>query len=64
MSEVLEHIVSLRQAQHNRGERYPCYITDIDLSQYRIPGLRADQWQSSHYLRFKFELESRLNAEL
>ncbi|MOA06704.1 hypothetical protein D3C78_1263590 [compost metagenome] len=47
-------------AQRREAERYPCYITDIDLS--RILG--EGQAQTIHYLRYKAELESALNRAL
>lgn len=48
--------------QHIAGQPYPCSITDLDLSDYRIPGLSPQHWQTSHYLRFKVDLETRLNG--
>ncbi len=53
---VARHIL----AQRREPERYPCYITDLDLS--RIPG--KGQAQTVHYLRYKVELEERLNRAL
>ncbi|WAG78858.1 class I adenylate cyclase [Metapseudomonas furukawaii] len=53
---VARHIL----AQRRSPERYPCYITDLDLSQ--MPG--RGQAQAVHYLRYKVELEDRLNRAL
>jgi adenylate cyclase class 1 len=53
---VARHIL----AQRREAERYPCYITDLDLS--RILG--EGQAQTIHYLRYKAELESALNRAL
>jgi adenylate cyclase class 1 len=53
---VARHIL----AQRREAERYPCYITDLDLS--RVPG--KGQAQTVHYLRYKVELEERLNQAL
>ncbi|MCY1336156.1 Adenylate cyclase [compost metagenome] len=53
---VARHIL----AQRREAERYPCYITDLDLS--RVPG--KGQAQTVHYLRYKVELEERLNRAL
>lgn len=53
---VARHIV----AQRREGERYPCYITDLDLSAVLGDG-RA---QTVHYLRYKARLEAALNAAL
>jgi adenylate cyclase class 1 len=53
---VARHIL----AQRAGGERYPCYITDLDLSAL----LTGQQAQTLHYLRYKSELEDALNAAL
>ncbi len=53
---VAQHIL----AQRSGGERYPCYITDLDLSAV----LAGQQAQTVHYLRDKSELEDALNAAL
>ncbi|WP_068825127.1 class I adenylate cyclase [Pseudomonas sp. BMS12] len=55
-SAVARHIL----AQRRGAERYPCYITDLDLS--RILG--EGHAQSIHYLRYKAELEGALNGAL
>ena len=60
LSRVADYLIGFRAS----AERYPCYITDLDLSAYQLPGLSVRQWQISHYLRFKVDLESRLNAAL
>lgn len=53
---VARHILSQRQD----AERYPCYITDLDLSRVLGDG----RSQTVHYLRYKAELEAALNAAL
>ena len=53
---VASHIL----AQRRTGGRYPCYITDLDLS--RI--YPQQQMQTVHYLHYKVQLEDRLNAAL
>lgn len=53
---VAQHIL----AQRAGGERYPCYITDLDLSAV----LADQQAKTVHYLRYKSELEDALNAAL
>jgi adenylate cyclase class 1 len=53
---VARHILNQRRG----AERYPCYITDLDLS--RILG--EGQAQTIHYLRYKAELEGALNSAL
>ena len=47
-------------AQREGGQRYPCYITDLDLS--ATPGGAAVE--TLHYLRYKAELEQALNQAL
>lgn len=46
------------------GERYPCYITDLDLSLCRDLIAPQTGLQLSHYLQVKAELERRLNLAL
>jgi adenylate cyclase class 1 len=53
---VAQHII----VQRAGGERYPCYITDLDLSAV-LAGQRA---QTVHFLRYKSELENALNTAL
>lgn len=53
---VARHIL----AQRSTAERYPCYITDLDLS--RVLG--EGHAQTVHYLRYKAELERELNRAL
>ncbi|WP_044873185.1 class I adenylate cyclase [Pseudomonas sp. LFM046] len=53
---VARHIL----AQRRSPERYPCYITDLDLSRVQGKG----HAQTVHYLRYKVELEERLNRAL
>ncbi|PAU56090.1 class I adenylate cyclase [Pseudomonas indica] len=53
---VARHILS----QRREAERYPCYITDLDLSGVLDEG----QTQTIHYLRYKSRLEDALNAAL
>ncbi len=53
---VARHILARRRD----GQRYPCYITDLDLSAV----LDSEQAQTVHYLRYKAELEDALNRAL
>ncbi len=57
---VANYIVQRRR----QGERYPCYITDLDLSLCHDVIAQQTGVQLSHYLRLKIELETRLNAAL
>lgn len=47
-------------AQRREGERYPCYITDLDLS----GSATSAAAQTLHHLHCKTELESALNRAL
>ncbi|WP_347329934.1 class I adenylate cyclase [Marinimicrobium locisalis] len=62
--ELFRAVAGYILSQRRLGERYPCYITDLDLSECR--DLLAPQLglQLSHYLDLKAQLEQRLNAAL
>ncbi|MAR93226.1 MAG: adenylate cyclase [Pseudomonadales bacterium] len=55
---VAGYIASLRR----RRERYPCYITDLDLSQLDLQG--AEELQTVQYLQHKERLETAINQAL
>ncbi len=57
---VARHVLAQRASR----ERYPCYITELDLSQYRPSKDSGEQLQTSHYLRIKNLLEQRINRVL
>jgi adenylate cyclase, class 1 len=57
---VASYIV--RRRQH--GERYPCYITDLDLSLCHDTLAQQTGLQLGHYLQLKSELENKLNSAL
>lgn len=57
---VASYIV--RRRQYN--ERYPCYITDLDLSLCRDTIAQQTGLQLGHYLQLKADLENQLNAAL
>lgn len=52
----------IRRRQH--GERYPCYITDLDLSLCHATLAQQTGLQLGHYLHLKLELENNLNSAL
>lgn len=52
----------IRRRQH--GERYPCYITDLDLSLCHDTIAQQTGVQLGHYLQLKSELENKLNSAL
>ena len=55
-------IYIVRRRQYH--ERYPCYITDLDLSLCHDTIAQQTGLQLGHYLQLKAELESKLNAAL
>lgn len=57
---VAAYILSRRAS----AERYPCYITDLDLSQCKPSLSPGGDLQLSHYLQVKSRLEDRLNTAL
>ncbi len=52
------HIMSLRRS----GERYPIYVTAIDLPLSVLGVSSPDELQTVHFLKFKQKIEERLNA--
>lgn len=58
--EVARYILSLRRQR----QRYPCYITDLDLSQCLPLIAPHGQLQISHYFEIKAPLERKINAAL
>lgn len=57
---VASYIIRRRQQQ----DRYPCYITDLDLSLCHEALAQQTGLQLGHYLQLKAELENKLNAAL
>jgi adenylate cyclase, class 1 len=57
---VAAHIIELRK----HGQRYPIYITDIDLAHEIVGMTSTDQLQTVHYLAFKKQIEDKLNLAL
>ncbi len=62
--ELFREVAACILSQRRGGERYPCYITDLDLAQCRDLIAPQGGLQLSHYLRIKAELEQRLNRAL
>lgn len=57
---IARYIFKRRQ----QGEKYPCYITDLDLSLCHDAIAQQTGLQLGHYLRIKAELEQQLTAAL
>ena len=60
---LFHHVAQFILARRRLGQRYPCYITDLDLSQSDDKAL-APQTQTVYYLRQKQRLEQQLNKAL
>ncbi len=50
--------------QRDSGQRYPIYITDVDLSPTLLGARRTDKVQAIDYLKYKKRIEEKLNKEL
>ena len=46
------------------GEKYPIYITDIDISRGLMGQVESDKLQTIHYLNYKKRIEDRLNRAI
>jgi adenylate cyclase class 1 len=57
--EVFNETARFILSRRRNGERYPCYITDLDLSR-----CQSNANQSIHHLHYKQWLETRLNESL
>lgn len=57
---VADRIRSLRGS----GERYPCYINDLQFSEEVLAGFQGGRAQTYHYLKYKYRLEQQLNRLL
>jgi adenylate cyclase class 1 len=62
--ELFREVAGYILSQRRGGERYPCYITDLDLAQCRDLLAPQGGLQLSHYLRIKAEVEWQLNYAL
>jgi len=61
---LYKRVASYILARRKKAERYPCYITDLDLSHCEPQISQGQNLQISHYLRIKSQLEQQLNIEL
>ncbi|MFC3152555.1 class I adenylate cyclase [Litoribrevibacter euphylliae] len=59
-TEVAKYILSIRKNK----ERYPCYLTDLELAKSDSTPFPPGSLQTIHYLRQKSRLEKRLNHAL
>ncbi|MBL1277413.1 MAG: class I adenylate cyclase [Ectothiorhodospiraceae bacterium] len=58
--EVARYVLQQRAS----GQRYPIYITDVDLSPTLLGARRTDKVQAIDYLKYKKRIEAKLNKEL
>jgi len=63
-NELFKAVASYIVRRRHRGEHYPCYITDLDLSLCHDTIAQQTGVQLGHYLKLKLELEDKLNAAL
>lgn len=57
---VAEYVISKRAS----GQKYPIYITDIDISKGLIGQVESDKLQTIHYLNYKKRIEDKLNQAI
>jgi adenylate cyclase class 1 len=57
---VAEHVINQRAS----GQKYPIYITDIDISKGLIGQIESDKLQTIHYLNYKKRIEDKLNQAI
>lgn len=57
---VAEYVISKRAG----GQKYPIYITDIDISKGLIGQVDSDKLQTIHYLNYKKRIEDKLNQAI
>jgi adenylate cyclase, class 1 len=50
--------------QRSSGQKYPIYITDIDISRGLMGQVESDKLQTIHYLNYKKRIEDRLNKAI
>ncbi len=57
---VAEQVIQQRAS----GQKYPIYITDIDISRGLMGQVDSDKLQSIHYLKYKKSIEDKLNKAI
>ena len=57
---VAEYVIGKRAS----GQKYPIYITDIDISKGLIGQVESDKLQTIHYLNYKRRIEDKLNQAI
>lgn len=57
---VADYVIQQRAS----GQKYPIYITDIDISRGLISQVEPDKLQTIHYLNYKKRIEDKLNTAI
>jgi adenylate cyclase, class 1 len=57
---VAEYVIKQRAG----GQKYPIYITDIDISRGLMGQVESDELQTIHYLNYKKRIEDKLNQAI
>ncbi|UTA47784.1 class I adenylate cyclase [Simiduia sp. 21SJ11W-1] len=61
---LLTTVARALMAKRQSGQRYPCYLTDLDLSATANTLMQFNGLQTSHYFRVKIRLEQALHDAL
>jgi adenylate cyclase, class 1 len=62
--DLFKEVVRYVLEQRGSGQRYPIYITDVDLSPTLLGAGRTDRVQAIDYLKYKKRIEEKMNREL
>jgi adenylate cyclase class 1 len=62
--ELFREVVHFVLGERGSGQRYPIYITDVDLSPTLLGAGRTDKVQAIDYLKYKKRIEEKMNREL
>ena len=57
---VADYVIQQREG----GQKYPIYITDIDISRGLMGQVKSDKLQTIHYLNYKKQIEEKLNKAI
>lgn len=62
--DLFREVVRFVLSERGSGQRYPIYITDVDLSPTLLGARRTDRVQAIDYLKYKKRIEEKMNREL
>jgi len=63
-NELFNVVASYVIEQRASGQKYPIYITDIDISRGLMGQVESEQLQTIHYLNYKKQIEGKLNQAI